>query len=310
MNFFHELMEYLEADQINFKLYDIKSIYKYNIFFVGDYENNPKYSDDEQGHIISEDFALKVLKLHLFINTKVINTNSSCLLYKVIDYNFVMNLNKPNIIYHDKFFVYDDVLLNKSILKYILDIICIKNLYIDSLRIKKLGDFHLYEFGISLYRGKLKDIGVSRKLKFLNEVNYKPITFDNKRIYIVLKPCADHFNFVFNFIMVLETNSKNKVPFNLVLNRLLEILDSGNFMGYKFCIKGKYSKENIKKTVTKGKIPLNTISESIIFYMHFIKTRYGLFGIKLYLNINKKDKITILKERKRKENREKRLNMK
>nr|YP_009229301.1 small ribosomal protein 3 [Pilostyles aethiopica]ALT22437.1 small ribosomal protein 3 [Pilostyles aethiopica] len=216
-----------------------------------------------------------------------------------------MNLDKPNIIYHDKFFIYDDVLLNRSILKYILDIICIKNVYIESLRIRELGEFHLYEFGISLYRGKLKNIGISRKLKFLKEVNYKAINFDNKRVYIVLKPCTEHFNFVFNFIMVLEANSKKKVPFNLVVNRLSEILDAGNFIGYKFCIKGKYSKENIKKTVTKGKIPLNTISESIVFYMHFINTRYGLFGVKLYLNITKKDNATILKENKRKKRKEK-----
>ena len=56
--------------------------------------------------------------------------------------------------------------------------------------------------------------------------------------------------------MALEFFSKSKVPFHFLLNRLLEIFDSGNFLGYKFCIKGKYSKESIKKTITKGKIPL------------------------------------------------------
>ena len=48
-------------------------------------------------------------------------------------------------------------------------------LCIESLRIKELGEFHLYEFGIYLYRGKLKDIGISRKIYLFNNINYKEL---------------------------------------------------------------------------------------------------------------------------------------
>ena len=41
----------------------------------------------------------------------------------------------------------------------------------ESLKIKELGKIQLYEFGIALYRGKLKDRGISQKIKFIENIN-------------------------------------------------------------------------------------------------------------------------------------------
>ena len=53
--------EFLEYNKLSFKIYDINVIYKYNIFFIGISKYNPKYNEEEQGYIIFEEDAKKIL---------------------------------------------------------------------------------------------------------------------------------------------------------------------------------------------------------------------------------------------------------
>ena len=133
----------------------------------------------------------------------------------------------------------------------------------------------------------LSKLGINVKIKIKQVAYFK---FNNNSLKkVIIKDSTKLCNLVSNYISYLMTI---RMPYNRVVNILKSILPlkTLGIKGYSIRISGPFPGYNMaqKKKIKNGSIPLSTYRTEISYSFREANTVYGTFGIKVWINLDKK----------------------
>lgn len=130
---------------------------------------------------------------------------------------------------------------------------------------------------------------LNEKRSLLNSINF--LNFKNKIISLIKKDVYIDFINIKNpnvnlalFFYKLKNKISNRKSYKTLIKNIFYDFFSSGGIGIKIIIKGRLNGSIMsKKQIFKqGKLPLQRISADIRYYCGFVKTIYGIIGIKLW----------------------------
>lgn len=188
--------------------------------------------------------------------------------------------------YHFQVLFFKNILLKRNNLNKKIDImssIKIKGLYkyIIKILISNLY-WYLLNKSLSFY---LKKLNITNHFYYFNiySLNFLNITTEIISSYIALK-----------------LQSRNSLDWILqpILKDLSKKIKQGVFLGYKIVCSGRFTRKQIATYIwmKKGAVPLNSLSNIIKYSESKVRLKYGLCGIKVWLNYGYNDSVLFTRE--------------
>jgi small subunit ribosomal protein S3 len=144
---------------------------------------------------------------------------------------------------------------------------------------------------ILIYLNKLnKNIKILFNFFFKNKIKKLIFLFQqktNKKIFIKLNFIKNPYYNVNLITKIILEQIKKRISYRRILNQIINKIENFNIRGIKIQISGRLDGIEIARSEWKkyGIMPLQTLSNNIIYNSNYIKTNYGIIGVKTWLYI-------------------------
>ena len=152
--------------------------------------------------------------------------------------------------------------------------------------IKKKFKF-LFNFILKKNKKKYKFLKMNQNLIMQLNFLLEKLSIKNNSFYklFFLKPSnlKSDINYIVYFVSKLF---KKKISFKRIIEIVLEWIKQKNILGIKLEISGRINgaEKARKETYKQGSLPLNSINDTIDFGFGYVKTKLGIYGIKIWLH--------------------------
>ena len=107
-----------------------------------------------------------------------------------------------------------------------------------------------------------------------------------QHIGIIVKQLNQPFQYASIFAKYLVSQlERRENSVKQALNKSLKLIQNYNIQGIKIKVSGRLNGVDMAETenISKGRIPLSTISASIDYYQDIAQTLYGTLGVKVFI---------------------------
>jgi len=109
----------------------------------------------------------------------------------------------------------------------------------------------------------------------------------NKKIFIKLNFIRNPYYNVNLITKIILDQIKKRISYRRILNQIINKIENFNIKGIKIQISGRLDGIEIARSEWKkyGIMPLQTLNSNIIYNSNYVKTNYGIIGVKTWLYI-------------------------
>jgi small subunit ribosomal protein S3 len=142
-----------------------------------------------------------------------------------------------------------------------------------------------------IYLNKLnKNIKIFFNFFFKNKIKKLIFLFQkkiNKKIFIKLNFIKNPYYNVNLITKIILEQIKKRISYRRILNQIITKIENFNIKGIKIQISGRLDGIEIARSEWKkyGIMPLQTLTSNIMYNSNYIKTNYGIIGVKTWLYI-------------------------
>nr|CUR05385.1 rps3 [Acacia prainii] len=143
---------------------------------------------------------------------------------------------------------------------------------------------------VIIYMGfpKLLLEGKSRRIEELQMNVQKKLNCMNGKLNIAIRRIANPYGHPKILAEFIAGQLKNRVPFNRVMKKAIELTEQAGTKGVQVQIAGRVDGKERAGVhwIREGRVPLQTIRAKIDYCSYTVRTIYGVLGIKIWIFVN------------------------